>query len=74
MFEVFQVTPKQLLMKRRIDKACQMLEETAATISDVAAACGYADHSAFSRQFRAATHLTPLQYRASQRATGAVRE
>ena len=66
-FEVFQVTPKQLLMKRRIDKACQMLEETDATVSDVAAACGYADHSAFSRQFRAATHLTPLRYRSSPR-------
>lgn len=73
-FEVFHVTPKQLLMKRRIDKACQMLEETSATISSVAAACGYADHSAFSRQFRAATHLTPLQYRASQKFTGDARQ
>jgi len=67
-FDVFQVTPKQLLMKRRIDKACQLLEETATTVTDVAAACGYADHSAFSRQFRAATHMTPTQYRAAQMA------
>ena len=73
-YEVFHVTPKQLLTKRRIDKACQMLEETATTISGVAAACGYADHSAFSRQFRAATHLTPLQYRASQKSSGAARD
>lgn len=70
-FEVFHVTPKQLLMKRRIDKACQMLEETVATVSEVAAACGYADHSAFSRQFRAATHLSPLQYRAQRPTLGA---
>ncbi len=73
-FEVFHVTPKQLLMKRRIDKACQLLEQTAVTITDVAAACGYSDHSAFSRQFRSATHLTPLQYRASQKPPGARRE
>ena len=52
----------------------QMLEETSATISDVAAACGYADHSAFSRQFRAATHMTPLRYRAAQQAAGAERK
>ncbi len=67
-FEAFHVTPKQLLMKRRIDKACQMLEETSVSITDIAAACGYADHSAFSRQFRAATHMTPAQYRSSQTA------
>ena len=66
-FEVFQVTPKQLLMKKRIDKACQLLEDTPMSITDVAAACGYADHSAFSRQFRLATHMTPAQYRSSQK-------
>ncbi|SDJ60340.1 AraC family transcriptional regulator [Variovorax sp. OV700] len=64
--EVFHVTPKQLLMKKRIDKACQMLEETSASITNVAAACGYADHSAFSRQFKVATNMTPAQYRASR--------
>nr|WP_287044989.1 AraC family transcriptional regulator [Herpetosiphon sp.] len=29
----------------------------------MAATCGYADHSAFSRQFRLITGLTPRQYR-----------
>ncbi|MBV7429345.1 MULTISPECIES: AraC family transcriptional regulator [unclassified Acidovorax] len=66
-FEVFHVTPKQYLMKRRIDKACQMLEETSVSITGIAAACGYADHSAFSRQFKAATHITPAQYRATHK-------
>lgn len=61
--EVYHVTPKQLLMKKRIDRACQLLEETPMSITEVAAACGYADHSAFSRQFRVATQLTPVQYR-----------
>jgi AraC-like DNA-binding protein len=66
-FEVFHVTPKQLLMKKRIDKACQLLEETSQSITEVASACGYSDHSAFTRQFRAATHITPAQYRATYR-------
>jgi PAS domain S-box-containing protein len=66
-FEVFHVTPKQLLMKKRIDKACQLLEETTQSITEVAGACGYTDHSAFTRQFKAATHITPAQYRASHK-------
>lgn len=61
--EVFHVTPKQLLMKKRVDKACELLEETSQSITDIAGACGYADHSAFTRQFKATTHLTPAQYR-----------
>ena len=69
-FEVFHVTPKQLLMKKRIDKACQLLEETNQSITDISGACGYSDHSAFTRQFRAATHITPAQYRASSKASG----
>lgn len=63
--DVFQVTPKQLLMKRRIDKACQLLEETEKSVAQVSAACGYNDHSAFTRQFRIATQVSPAQYRAS---------
>ena len=65
--EVFHMTPKQLLMKKRIDKACALLEETTLPIAHVAAACGYADHSAFSRQFRAATQATPVQFRVTLR-------
>ena len=67
-FEVFHVTPKQLLMKKRIDQACLLLEETAMSITEVSGACGYTDHSAFTRQFKAATHITPAQYRASHKA------
>ena len=65
--EVFHVTPKQLLMKKRIDKACQLLEETDQSITEISGACGYTDHSAFARQFKAATHITPGQYRLSHK-------
>lgn len=68
-FDVFHVTPKQLLMKKRIDIACQLLEETTQSITDISSACGYSDHSAFSRQFRATTLITPAQYRTSHKAT-----
>jgi len=62
--EIFHLTPKQWVMKKRIDHACQLLEETPLSITEVALRCGYADHSAFTRQFKAATHTTPSQYRA----------
>ena len=62
--QVFHVTPKQLLMKKRIDKACQLLEETNHSITDISSACGYSDHSAFTRQFRATVGLTPRAFRA----------
>lgn len=67
--EVFHVTPKQLLMKKRIDKACQLLDETTLSITDISGACGYSDHSAFTRQFRVATLMTPGQYRSSHKST-----
>ena len=34
-----------------------------ATIADIAVACGFYDHSALTRQFKATTGLTPSQYR-----------
>jgi PAS domain S-box-containing protein len=61
--EVFHLTPKQLLMKLRVDHACKLLETTDQSITEIATDCGYADHSAFTRQFKSATHLTPRQYR-----------
>jgi AraC-like DNA-binding protein len=45
---------------------------TSESITHVATTCGYADHSAFSRQFKAATHTTPIQYRAAHKAMGFV--
>ncbi|MCY1313870.1 Virulence regulon transcriptional activator VirF [compost metagenome] len=69
--EVFQLSPKQILMKARIEKACELLESTSNSITDIATECGYSDHSAFSRQFRAALHCTPQQYRLSVRASPA---
>lgn len=62
MQRIFHLTPKQFIMKTRIEAATRLLEQKC-TISEVAYACGYADHSAFSRQFKAAVGLSPMNYR-----------
>jgi AraC-like DNA-binding protein len=61
---VFQLNPAQMLCKLRIDAAMRMLQETESAIAAVGHACGYSDQSAFTRQFRKLTGLTPGQYRA----------
>ena len=63
MQRIFNLTPKQLVIKTRIEAAIRLLLEEDCTISDIAYACGYADHSAFSRQFKAIVKLSPQEYR-----------
>ncbi|GHO42605.1 AraC family transcriptional regulator [Ktedonospora formicarum] len=59
---IFDLTPKQLLIKTRLEAATRLLEG-ADSISSIAHACGYADHSAFSRQFRTVVGISPAKYR-----------
>jgi len=68
---LFGITPAQLIIKTRVDAARRLLVASAAPIAEVAAACGYCDQSAFTRQFKAVTGLTPAQYR-RRRAEAAV--
>jgi PAS domain S-box-containing protein len=60
---VFQISPRQLLAKIRIEAALELLAKDM-SVAEIAHACGYSDHSAFSRQFRATTGLTPREHRA----------
>ena len=64
---IFGLSAGQLLIKTRIDAASRALLAGDASITQIALACGYADHSAFSRQFKAAVGVTPRQYRESAR-------
>jgi PAS domain S-box-containing protein len=60
---IFHLTPTQLIGQRRLAAASRMLLETNDAVADIALACGFYDHSAFTRAFRAATGSTPTQFR-----------
>lgn len=62
---VFQLSPEQMLTKLRIDAAMRSLSGSA-SIASIGQACGYSDQSAFTRQFRRLTGVTPGQYRGLQ--------
>jgi transcriptional regulator GlxA family with amidase domain len=63
---LFGFTPRDYLQKCRIEKALALLEGEG-SIADISYACGYADHSAFSRRFRDMVGTSPRAYRAALR-------
>jgi AraC-like DNA-binding protein len=60
---LFGLTPNQFITKSRIAAASRMLREPAPSIAEIAQACGFGDHSAFTRAFRSATGMTPSEFR-----------
>jgi AraC-like DNA-binding protein len=61
------LTPGQLILQTRLHAASRLLRDTRQPVAGVAQNCGFYDHSAFSRRFKEATGLTPLDYRAATR-------
>jgi AraC-like DNA-binding protein len=64
------MSPRDFLHKVRIDEACHLLRGGAG-VSQVAYACGYSDHSAFSRRFRLETGTSPRAWRRGLAVAGA---
>ncbi len=63
------ISPMQLITKTRITAGARLLRETKAGVAEIALDCGFADHSAFTRAFRAVTGLSPTEYRRQETAT-----
>lgn len=61
--KVFDMTPSAFLDSLRLDFAKALLGDQATSVASVAHACGYADHSAFSRRFMKRVGVTPTEYR-----------
>lgn len=62
--KLFQITAGQLIQKTRMEAAVRRLRETHDPIATIGLDCGYSDQSAFTRQFRQTTGLSPSEYRA----------
>jgi len=63
MKKAFQMTAGQFITQTRIEAACELLRSTEKQIVDIAIECGFYDQSAFTRQFKSTTGLTPGKYR-----------
>lgn len=59
----FDLTPSQFITRTRLERASRLLRETDRPVAGVAQECGFYDHSAFARAFRAAMGVTPSAYR-----------
>lgn len=60
---IYGISPIQLITKTRIAAASRLLRETPKQVAEIALECGFYDHSAFTRTFRAVTGITPTQSR-----------
>ena len=57
------ITPQDLLREARIKRACQLLQNSNKTVSEVAYACGFSDPKYFSRCFKQSTGQSPTEYK-----------
>ena len=61
------VTPHQWLMQQRLDQARTLLLNSALSISEISAACGFADQAHFTRAFSASIGTPPATWRRTMR-------
>jgi AraC family transcriptional regulator len=66
----FGCCPGDLLQRTRIERACLAMRDQNVTLSQVAAAGGYADQSHFGRVFRRVVGTTPARFRSTLGAVG----
>lgn len=67
MRRVFGLSPRQFVLKARIDTAMRLLGETDLPLAEVAARSGFYDQPAFTRQLARLTGETPAQFRRRSR-------
>lgn len=60
---VFHLSPGQMVLRARIDRAAEELTTTTIPIAQIATSCGFYDQAAFTRTFARVTGETPAQFR-----------
>jgi transcriptional regulator GlxA family with amidase domain len=59
----FGLPPRELVIRRRVERTQALMRETRMPLSQVALACGFADQAHFSRMFRRVAGTTPREWR-----------
>lgn len=65
--KAFGTSPRQYILRVRIEKACRLLTETDDTIAMIGIECGFYDHAHFTRAFRSLMAISPTEYRKDRR-------
>jgi transcriptional regulator GlxA family with amidase domain len=63
----FSSSPRQYLLRLRIDAASRLLTFTARPIAQISKECGFHDHAHFTRSFKKMMNMTPLNFRKRQK-------
>ncbi len=69
--KLFSITPNRYIREVRVGVGRHLLESSEMSIAQIARHCGFYDQSHFSRQFKASTGLSPLDYQKRYRGTNA---
>ena len=59
------ISPKQYIMKFRIDKSCELMRNPILSIGDISRSVGYEDQLLFSKTFKKIMGMSPRDYRKS---------
>jgi AraC-like DNA-binding protein len=62
-FQNFKRTPREFILRVRLDSAMRFLTESDLSITQIAINCGFYDSSFFTRQFKKTIGLNPLEFR-----------
>lgn len=60
------IAPSEFLKEARLKHACQLLESTDKSISDIAYACGFSDPKYFTKCFKTSIGYSPKDYRLTE--------
>lgn len=58
----FGISPHQFLIRKRIERACELLQHPGLSISEIAHQCGFSDIFTFSKSFKKHTGFSPTHY------------
>lgn len=62
---VLGITPKQLILRFRLEESLRLITTTDMSIAEIATRCGYYDQSAFNRHFKRSVGVAPSTYRSA---------